>query len=257
MSQATTRDGCSNEDESLLQFFNDYLCKIPILVLFTDVDGWKQKFEVWSQNLRENEHLLGSKMNSSFTQPYTSPTNTSSAVPASSDPMISMLLKHEINSEKRNVDLVSAIIARNLVTQYGTVMPRNKRIHNEQLEEAPDSRVPEEVSAAMARIEVLPPVEAINTLINTLTIGVDLTIEIISRNTVLGVVISNNNNAHTTLYPKQQLNTFQGFVETESLAPSESASNTSPTTHQHLQSMITREKPNLHTESLVEVVKGY
>ncbi|RAL67011.1 hypothetical protein DID88_007791 [Monilinia fructigena] len=68
---------------------------------------------------------------------------------------------------------------------------------------------------------------------------------------------SNNNNAHTTFYPKQQLNTFQGFVETESLAPSESASNTSPhnTSTSPINDYTGKAQP--HTESLVEVVKGY
>ncbi|RAL58036.1 hypothetical protein DID88_009164 [Monilinia fructigena] len=179
----------------------------------TDVDGLEAEvFEVWSQNLRENEHLLGSKMNSSFTQPYTSPTNTSSAVPASSDPMDLDAFKNTRSTTRRGTsDLVSAIIARNLVTQGG-----------------PGFAGSEEVSAAMARIECAPAGRG-NQHSNQYP---NNRVGSYNRNNFQEYgsrgSYSNNNNAHTTFYPKQQLNTFQGFVETESLAPSESASNTSP-----------------------------
>ncbi|RAL60858.1 hypothetical protein DID88_010183 [Monilinia fructigena] len=194
----------------------------------TDVDGWKQKFEVWSQNLRENEHLLGSKMNSSFTQPYTSPTNTSSAVPASSDPMDldAFKTRDQQPEEERRLGLChyckkpghsvwDCDAKKQADTQraarggpgfagsrggfggHGSYRGAPAGRGNQHSNQYPNNR-----GGSYNRNNFQ---------------------EYGSRGSY-----SNNNNAHTTFYPKQQLNTFQGFVETESLAPSESASNTSP-----------------------------
>ncbi|RAL62607.1 hypothetical protein DID88_004454 [Monilinia fructigena] len=166
-------------------------------------------------------------MNSSFTQPYTSPTNTSSAVPASSDPMDldAFKTRDQQREEERRLGLChyckkpghsvwDCDAKKQADTQraargpgfagsrggfggHGSYRGAPAGRGNQHSNQYPNNR-----GGSYNRNNFQ---------------------EYGSRGSY-----SNNNNAHTTFYPKQQLNTFQGFVETESLAPSESASNTSP-----------------------------
>ncbi|RAL60704.1 hypothetical protein DID88_010022 [Monilinia fructigena] len=144
-------------------------------------------------------------MNSSFTQPYTSPTNTSSAVPASSDPMDLDAFKTRDQQREEERRLGLCHYCKKPGHSVWDCDAKKQADTQRAARGGPGFAGSRGGFGGHGSYRGAPPVEAINTLINTLTIVVDLTIEIISRNTVLG-----------------------GFVETESLAPSESASNTSP-----------------------------
>ncbi|THV43851.1 hypothetical protein BGAL_0861g00010 [Botrytis galanthina] len=192
----------------------------------TDVDGWKRKFEVWSQNLRENEHLMGSRMSSGFTQPYTTTTNTPSAIPMSSDPMDldAFKTRDQQREEERRLGLC-----------HYCKKPGHSVWDCEAKKQADAQRTARGGSGfvgfrggfhSRGSHRGTPPTRNNQ---HTNNRGGSYNRNDFQEYGPRGNY-SNSNNTHTAFYPRQQqhLNALQGFVETDSLAPSESASNTSP-----------------------------
>ncbi|ATZ55886.1 hypothetical protein BCIN_12g04360 [Botrytis cinerea B05.10] len=178
-----------------------------------DVAGWKQKFENWSQNLHETEHLMSSSANMNYTH---SSSNRAAVTPTPSDPMDLDAFKTQNRDQQREEE-------RRLGLCHYCKKPGHSVWDCNAKKQADSQRV----SRGSNRGSVGgrgayrgAPGRASQYSGNRNSSY--------NRNDFQEYGSGNNynNNGQASLYPRQHLNALQGFVEDEYLVPSESASNT-------------------------------
>ncbi|KAK6595920.1 hypothetical protein H4I96_10239 [Botrytis cinerea] len=166
-----------------------------------DLDGWVQKFSNWSQNCRESDHYLGPVHRDLKQSAYT----RTMPLQTNNDPMELDAMRYptEIGIARRNDVSVSAITARNLVTPYGIANQKKQADAQRQTRGQTAGRYNSSYNNRNNKQEPFPP----------------------SNRRDFSANYGNRYGARSIPRPYQQLNTFHGYVESDSLAPSESASN--------------------------------